>query len=533
MGDYFDWWIGGGTWYDRRQQEQIASLSATHARSSSRLRRELREESRRSQDLATRLGKLEEAVIASIELEDLRGVMENFSDAVATRRYARDVLARIPALGRVPSSQRPDVPPDVPDYWLHPAVRSVEAAMSGDAATERTAADEARRRDPVRTAQFLAAVAILRRTEVADDDLATLWPTSRQVSRYQRSLWLAVAEGGLGEEARTSLVQALRWALGRAPEAAPEQEDAMRLIRVTSSAATYHETPLQDLVLSALLGRRWPTDPASAGEALEHLREGVEQSLAEPPASEVADEVPDGVADLLAKVVSAGAPAEEPLVTRIVELRQAIAAIGATTEIATPGLLDEESLDVLELLRADLAEGTSPGARVVAAQVLREPIEKLAARLAEKAAEPLPDEAKIRAAGVSVNLTSLGPIETDWRAQVTARLQEQAPGPGPALGKIVGGGAVAVLGVALAIIFSPGWYVLALAGAGLAGYGYLELRRGRAELERRTTTALADADAAISAKSAELAGQIALARGRQAAAPDEVARIAAAFPAED
>src|SRR5690606_10887135 len=124
--------------------------------------------------------------------------MENFSDASGTRQYARDVLARIPALGRIPSTTDPQVPPDVPGYWLHPAIRALAAQLDGDPETEREAMNEARRRDPVRTAQFFAAAAILQGTEVADDNLATMWPTTPQVSQYQRSLWLAVANGGLG-----------------------------------------------------------------------------------------------------------------------------------------------------------------------------------------------------------------------------------------------------------------------------------------------------------------------------------------------
>ena len=77
-------------------------------------------------------------------------------------------------------------------------------------------------------------------------------------------------------------------------------------------------------------------------------------------------EVPDGVADLLAQVVSAGAPGEEPVVERIIEIRQALAAIGASTSIAAPALLDEDELDVVDLLRADLSADGSPGARAVA-----------------------------------------------------------------------------------------------------------------------------------------------------------------------
>lgn len=533
MGDYFDWWWGGGTWYDRKQQEQIASLHATQSRATSRLQSKLREEAQRSQDLATRLTKLEDAVIASIELEDLRGMMDNFSDAAATRQYARDVLARIPALGRVASTQNPLVPPDVPDYWLHPAVRAVAAGIDGDAAAERTAADEARRRDPARTAQFLAAIAILRGTAVADDDLATLWPTSRQVSRYQRSLWLAVAGGGLGDEARDSLVNALVWALGQGADAEPAEDDALRLVRVSQSPTRSPQLPLDDVVMSAMLGRRKPADPGAAAEALATLREGVETALAGAGSTSATGEVPDGVPDLLAQVVSAGAPAEEPLVARIIELRGALAAIGATTAIATPSMLDDASLDVVELLRSDLGGGVDPGARAVAVRVLAEPIDRVAAGLADVAAQELPDGADVRVgSGVTVAVTSLGPVDTDWRRRLAERMKAQTPSSGPNVGQMVGGGLAAILGIVLGIVAAPGWFVLAVAGGVLAGYGYWQLSHARQDAERRMSKAVADADAAISGRASELAGEIAISRGRQAAVPDELARVRAALAAD-
>lgn len=533
MGDYFDWWIGGGTWYDRKQQEQIASLHATQARASSRLRKELRQEAQRSQDLATRLTKLEDALIASIELEDLRGVMDTFSDAAATRQYARDVLARIPSLGRVASTQNPQVPPDVPDYWLHPAVRAVDAALDGDSAGERSSADEARRRDPARTAQFFAAVAILRGTPVADDDLATLWPTSRQVSQYQRSLWLAVAGGGLGEEARTSLVNALEWALQQAPGAEPSEGDALRMVRVTMRSSRAPEVPLDDVVVQALIGRRMPTDSEAAAAALEVLRERVETGLAGEGAAATSGEVPDGVADLLAQVVSSGAPAEEPLVARIIELRSALAAIGATTAIATPAMLDDTALDVVELLRADLADSADPGARAVAIRVLREPIERVANALAEKASEQLQDSAEFRApGGVTVALTSLGPVDSAWRTRLSERVAAQAPSRSGPIGQLVAGGVVTVLGVVLGIVAAPGWFVLAAAGAALAGYGYWKWRTIGNEVAQRTAKSLATADAEITKRASELAGSIAIARGRQAAAPEELARVRTALAAQ-
>lgn len=529
MGDYFDWWWGGGSWYDLKQRDQLDALSASHARTTSMLHSKLREETRRSQDLSTRLARLEDAVVAIVELEDLRGVMETFSDAVSTRRYARDVLARIPALGRVPGSREPEVPPDVPDYWLHPAVRAVDARLRGDAATEQEAANEARRRNPARTAQFLAAVAILMGTTVAEDDLATLWPTSRQVSTYQRSLWLAVANGALGEEARSGLIGALRWVLSR-PDAEPEADDALRTVQVRMASTHRGPTEPEEIVTDGLLRRRLPDEAGSAAIALADLRQRVQAALEASPAQPQSQAAPEGVADLLAQVVSSGAPGEEPLVARLVEIRQTLAAIGASTSIAAPALLDEESLDVVELLRADLGEGADPGAHAVAVAALAEPIEKVATRLAEIAAQPRADGGEVRVAGgVTVRYSSAGPVDGGWRAQVAERVAQRTADTTGLIGHVGAGAALAVVGVVLAIVASPGWVVLTAVGLVWGGVAWWRRQRALAERARYIASQVAAAERTVAEKSAALAGDLAATRERQESAPQELQAIRAAL----
>lgn len=534
MGDYFDWWMGGGDWYDRKQAEQIDALSSSHARATSRLSSKLAEERKRSDDLGARLSKLEDAVVAMVELEDLRGVMENFSDSAATRRYARDVLARIPALGRVPSTQDPQVPPDVPGYWLHPAVRAVDARLRGDGAGEAAAAAEARLRDPARTAQFFAAVAILLGSTVADDDLATLWPTSRQVSPYQRSLWLAVAGGALGDTARDTLVRSLRWVVQDSPRTSVAEDDAQRFVQVTLPAAAEPvDTAAVDLVRSAFVGRRSPSDPGAAATALQQMRERIDVALAPPEVPEGgAATVPDGVADLLAQVVSAGAPDEEPLVARLVEIRQALAAIGASTAIAAPVILDEQSLDLVELLRADLDESADPGARAVAVRVLAESVVAVADELAGTALEPVADTEQIRVpSGVTVTVSPSGVVEQDWKTRAAQRLQASAPSSSGPIGFLVTGALLAVVGVVVTIVAGPGALAMVVVGAGLAGYGGWQLRSGRAQNRSRTDLTLRKADEAVAEKVKELQGKVLELQMRQGNAPGDCDAIRAAVRA--
>lgn len=530
MGDYFDWWWKGGSWYDLQQREQIEALSLSQSRAAARLRSELRQEAKRSEDLATRLSRLEDAVVAIVELEDLRGVLDTFSDAVATRRYARDVLAQIPALGRVPSSTSPTPPPDVPGYWLHPAVRSVDAALHGDAATQAAASAEARRRDPVRTAQFLAAVAILTRSDVADDDLATLFPTSRRVSTYQRALWLAVAEGGLGEEARRGLAQAIAWVLAQETTQPAQPEGDLVQVRMPGPRVTPDD--LDEVVTSHLLGRRTPpADTASATEALADLRALVAAAAAAGRTLPAAGEVPDGVADLLAQVVSAGAPGEEPVVERIIEIRQALAAIGASTSIAAPALLDEDELDVVDLLRADLSADGSPGARAVAVAALQGPIEAVADRLAALAQQPLPDGERVRVAGgISVDITSAGPVDGGWRARLADRVAAMHPTE-PYLGsRMIGGGVVAVLALVLGVTSGPGWLLLLVPALGMAGHAAWQWQSSRERRESAVRHALTQAEATIADRTARLAGDLVSLRQRVDRVPADLHEVRTTLP---
>lgn len=426
MGDYFDQWWYGATNYDMRQEEAMAAMSARHSRAAAELKTTLRAEAKRTGDLAARLGRLEDAVVAMVELEDLRGVMENFSDAASTRRYARDVLARIPALGRVPSRQTPDVPPDVPGYWLHPAVRALDARLHGDAATEAAAAQEARTRDAGRTAQFLAAVGILLDSEVADDDLATLWPSTQQVSKFQRELWLAVARGALGPDARTGLAHALTWVLEQ-PQSAGAEAQAEPTVRTVAAPSRSTQT-VEHMVLDAMLDRRPPSNPAEAAESLEMLRTHVEDALAEREPTVAVESIYGGVADVLAQVVSSGAPDEQPLVARLAEIRSSLAAIGASTSITAPALLDEQSLDVRQLLRGDLAATADPAMRAVAISAARPAIERLADSLAERAMQPVAHLAKLRVSGgVDVVVGPEGATDGDWRRRVAERVTHATP----------------------------------------------------------------------------------------------------------
>lgn len=277
---------------------------------------------------------------------------------------------------------------------------------------------------------------------------------------------------------------------------------------------------------SGLLARRSPSDAVDAAAALEDLRTRVDAGLAAARIDPDHREVPAGVADLLAQVVSAGAPDEEPLVARIVEIRTALAAVGASTSIAAPALLDEQALDVVELVRSDLGEAAAPGARAVAIGALRQEILELAEQYAERAAQPLPDGAELRlAGGITVAVTSAGAADAGWRDRLQQRVVRAGPDTRPAVTRAIVGGVIAVLGLVLGIVAAPGWLVLLVPGLGLAGQGWWERRAREQESAERVASTLAKADAAVRERTQQLGGSLIAAQERQRRPPADLATI--------
>src|SRR5690606_24005502 len=274
-----------------------------------------------------------------------------------------------------------------------------------------------------------------------------------------------------------------------------------------------------------------PADTASATEALADLRALVAAAAAAGRTLPAAGEVPDGVADLLAQVVSAGAPGEEPVVERIIEIRQALAAIGASTSIAAPALLDEDELDVVDLLRADLSADGSPGARAVAVAALQGPIETVADRLAALAQQPLPDGERVRVAGgISVDITSGGPVGGGWRARLADRVAAMHPTE-PYLGsRMIGGGVVAVLALVLGVTSGPGWLLVLVPALGMAGHAAWQWQSSRERRESAVRHALTQAEATIADRTARLAGDLVSLRQRVDRVPADLHEVRTTLP---
>ncbi len=206
IGDYYEWWLGGGDWYDRGQQREIDALAESGARERTRMASKMRKQ---TGDLQAQIDQLRTALVAAIELQTMQGQLAEYADAAAARRYARDIVALL-ATGPRDDTGPPIVPTDVPSYWLPPAVRAVVARTSGDDAEADELVDLARGRDPERTDRFLTLLAgVLRRADLANELEAQL-PRTAKVTPIQRALWTAVAEGRYGDGASDVLVHPAR-----------------------------------------------------------------------------------------------------------------------------------------------------------------------------------------------------------------------------------------------------------------------------------------------------------------------------------
>ncbi|MEV0390714.1 hypothetical protein [Nonomuraea sp. NPDC050643] len=139
------------------------------------------------------------------------------------QRYAEALLAHLAAKGTAP----PAAPgfPDVPGYWLPPAVEALVAILGGDDPLEPLS--KAAGRDQQQTALFLClALAVSGQgSRIHASWLGTAFgelSLDRPVSHGQRSLWLAAARGAYGPAGKIFVLRKLD-ALSVPEHAEPEQ----------------------------------------------------------------------------------------------------------------------------------------------------------------------------------------------------------------------------------------------------------------------------------------------------------------------
>lgn len=414
MGDMFEWWWGGGDWYDWKQKERIESLEASHARTESALRSQL---ARQTSDLSGRIASLERALLALVQMEDTREHLAAFAEAGATRRYARQVITQLPGMGGDRAAGPPPEPPEADGYWLAPAARAIAAEVHQGPETALPLIEEARRRDRGRT-DFLVVslMGLIGAPERALDDLAGTLPSTDALTNAQRTVWEAVADGRFGAAGRTIAIDALRGAVGVAPGAEP---DAERREQLGNALAAAIGGPSGDTPIDA--GRR----VAKLRAFVDGLTEQAAGSADAPAGNSDVVAAGDPLAEVMALLVNEGAPGEHEILVEMATIRQALADLGVPA-VPTPMRWDAVTGSVWESLLADLTavEEAAAGRRRLAFEVLAPWVVGVADTWAHRAAET-----PARSVRVDVRGT-----EFDVRADASApvpRAEPVAPHPMP------------------------------------------------------------------------------------------------------
>jgi hypothetical protein len=417
-----DWWYGR-TWYDRKQNERLEDLSyqVDHQRSEARrLRAQL---SSVQGGLEQRLTRLTKAFDAFVELSDIREELRAFQPAVAARHRTRRVLNRlIGTAGSVdglvlpsppsPSPSAADPSSELPAYWLPSALAGLVAIVRGEEATTEAEAELAIARDcdATRTDLFLClALLLTERTDQAAGLLPTLLDLhqDRPVTRAQRELWLAAADGRFGGRGRAIVVERLGALVAGLPDETRAREvEAWRSViegiggaRVAVPAFPKPAEPPSDLVA-----------PIRAARQLAALAAWHREAVAAPvstdePTSD--DDPPDPLYGLLQELVDEGAPEEQPLLIRAAELRRMVEADGGAPPPA-PARWHAPAEPPLSLLQADV-RSAEPGRRAVAARAGAPLLTAVADRLTAAAAQPLPMQTAVRVGRYTISYGLMGP----------------------------------------------------------------------------------------------------------------------------
>lgn len=430
----------GWSWTDwgheRRQNQnleylhdQLAIARGAAARTERALKQRLHA---LSGDLGARITALGRALDATLELSDLRFELQVFQGAALARASVRRFLVRATDSHGIPAL---DVA-DVPGYWLVPAAR----ALAGE-----DTVDEARERDPRRTALFLAAaLPILGGDGVPH--LAAALGGDGPVTRVQWELWRAAGSGALGPEGVTVAGAWMRE-------------------RLTGDGEAWHAAA------AGLAGGGVLTGPARAAHRLGLLRDVV---------TGVGETTPDSSAlfALVQDLVDEGSPEETPLLRRAAGLRAQITARAAEPIEVPPA--DEPVGEPEDLLAAALGaeDALSRGLAVrFGGTRVREAADALLAASKVEVAT----EKKVSRLGATLRVTEAG-ADPGERAAAVARIRERNPGP-RTIGWIIGLAVSVAAAIGCALSPAPGTAVLPALAALVTAIGWVRTVREAARAD--------------------------------------------------
>jgi hypothetical protein len=483
--------------------------------------------------LEARVNKLAAAFDAFVELSDLRHELIGFADSAEIRQYAGQVLAALASDG-----EPPPAPPDVPGYWLLPAVAAVQGLCTGTDATTSLAAATAR--DERRTAIFVClALAVLgRRGLVRPEWLQVAFGKAApdgSVSRVQRTLWLTAARGGFGETGRETVAELLGPALAAddGPPGGGSWADVLASPR-RSGQALVNDPRVDDQTAAAdQLGRlrasvegivadRSVLEPA---ESTLRSDEVLESRTADADSDDGEDE-PDPLVEVLRLVIAEGSARERDLLARVAVLRGQLSGGAAGAQSA-----EEPAGPVDDVLAVDLKGECGPHVAAFAVRLVAPAVVTGAERLCERASAEAPDQIVVQASGRQVQV---GPEGPEPASLAGAEQQLRTAGHPVAGGGWRGGIAVAAIGLVGAVGLGLVHWFWILAGLVVAGLGARAAWRDRsrrvseqASLEERVTALRTTAEASAGQLAAYGDGR----PGRAAAATADLEAIRAALPA--
>jgi hypothetical protein len=417
----------GDRFVRRRLESELQTANDAQAREASALQSQM---ARIQGTLEQRLDRLTKAFYAFVELSDIRADLAVF-DNESTVRHAGQRLLRALLRNGAGSSGRPaDIPelpaglPACPGYWLRPAVVSLAAAASGDHPAAASALADAQELDAVRAAAFLAGgLTLAGHGPRALPLLGTaLQAPGEHVTYAQRALWQACAHGVYDDQGEDTIQGWLTgYVRGLDADVAAAQrgkwaERAAAVLRAeplriaARQALPYRLTEIDALVLPLAAARQLNVLSTWVGEAMtgEPAHPGREGTGREGTGGDQAvgvghDPLVAALGAVAAALAEEGSAEEITLRQRARELRELV---DDRKSAARPSW-DAAAGTTLELLLAD-AFGPDLRLRRVALTVCAEWVTAIAARLAQAATVPPPEEVPFTAEGHTVRLSASG-----------------------------------------------------------------------------------------------------------------------------
>ncbi|MDO5500831.1 MAG: hypothetical protein Q4F67_14245 [Propionibacteriaceae bacterium] len=425
--------------------------------------------------LETRVNALTKAFVTFVELSDIREQLARFPEHAKARRWA---LADLDA---VLDGGTPPPRPEVPSYWLPPAV----AALRPDGSLDDALAQKAAQLDPEATGLFhlVARAALGRGPAVVAELPRYMAPVEEVWSPEQLMLWAGVLRGAFGTEALPELMPLLEARLADADaeqwrkwaaEKSKSSGDTGTLDWVAAQIEEVAPTVVQPAETTWRTPRPVgvPDDTDEPGQPDQPEEESLEP--ADPAAAWPATR--GLLVSVLHRLINQGAGDERALLSRATELRRDLDPAGLLEESGDEASAQQEdelgALPVVSTLRSTALDAqASPRDRRLLWQAIGRQFSGMARDFAA-AAPPETPAIEVRSSR-EIIATPDGVDEAMVRRQERQIEDDTQPPSHTALWRpmMIGGALAVVAGLALALL-NLWWVALAAAGVAAAILGH-------------------------------------------------------------